>query len=77
MYANIIRQTEDGLVDIFFNSLVLPTLSTSQSFAEDKIYNSPATNKLNSNSSKLIFEPVYSNCSLDCGHICSIKLISQ
>jgi hypothetical protein len=28
------------LYAIFFNSLVLPTLSASQSFAEDKIYNS-------------------------------------
>jgi hypothetical protein len=46
---------------ILFNNFVLPIISTSLILEEDNISNSPATNKLNSKSSKLILKPAYTN----------------
>ena len=41
------------------------------------ISSSPATNRLNSKSSKLTFEPAYSNCNFACGQNCFLTTSSD
>jgi hypothetical protein len=60
-----------------FIALLIPFFSLSLIFLPDIISSSPATNKLNSKSSKLIFDPAYSYCNFDCGHNCFLTTSSE
>jgi hypothetical protein len=67
LYAHIIRQIENGLADWpkDFGEVETPLLikhvKNDVKGRKDNISNSPATNKLNSKSLKLILKPAYSN----------------